>query len=384
MRVVVLAPAYVPAHKAGGPVPGIVGAVAQLAGHEVHVLTGDRDLGDAVPYPAPYSGTTEVDGTPVTYLPPLSWSGRRAWAGALRRVRRAEVVYTNSLMSKGFSLLPLIMLFLTGWRGQLLVSPRGELAPSALALGASAQKRWWLAILRVTRAAWRLGGSATTWVVSSERERQDVERAFPGARTEIVPEQLRPATEPGAERQPRASVLRVVTVGRVAPVKGIDDLVRGLAHVRTAVRLDVLGLLEDSDHVALVQSLVHRLPSHVEVRLHGAVTPDQVERALGSSHLFALLTRGENFGHAIGEALRAGCPVLISDQTPWTGVAAARAGIVLDRETCTAPPDVGAAVQAFADMDDEEWEAWSRRAAEQVGGQRPARSLADVLSGRTG
>ena len=33
--------------------------------------------------------------------------------------------------------------------------------------------------------------------------------------------------------------------------------------------------------------------------------------------LFLLPTRGENFGHAIFDALEVGLPVLISDQTPW-------------------------------------------------------------------
>jgi glycosyltransferase involved in cell wall biosynthesis len=30
---------------------------------------------------------------------------------------------------------------------------------------------------------------------------------------------------------------------------------------------------------------------------------------------------GENFGHVIVEALSAGCPILISDRTPWRGLA---------------------------------------------------------------
>ena len=33
--------------------------------------------------------------------------------------------------------------------------------------------------------------------------------------------------------------------------------------------------------------------------------------------MFFLPTRGENYGHVIFEALAAGVPVLISDQTPW-------------------------------------------------------------------
>ncbi|PKH37930.1 Glycosyltransferase involved in cell wall bisynthesis [Nocardioides alpinus] len=364
MKVVVLAPAYVPAHKAGGPVPGIVGAVDSLRDHQVHVLTSDRDLGDTAPYPAPHVGTVEVDGTPVTYLPPLSWRARGAWRAALRTVRAADVVYVNSVMSQGFTVLPLVVMALTRWRGRLLVSPRGELAASALALGSPWQKKVWTGLLRVSRSAVRFGGSPTVWVVSSEREQADVTRMFPGARSAVVPERLRPVgSSPAAPRPPRGEQLRVVTVGRVAPVKGIDDLVRGLAHVRTPVRLDVLGLLEDAEHVAVVRTLVDRLPDHVEVRLVGAVGPEQVEEALRTSHLFALLTRGENFGHAIGEALRAGCPVLISDQTPWTYVGASGAGVVLDRAACGSPEAVGAAVQAFADMADAEWDARSAHAA---------------------
>ena len=34
--------------------------------------------------------------------------------------------------------------------------------------------------------------------------------------------------------------------------------------------------------------------------------------------LFFFPTRGENFGHIIVESLAAGCPVLLSDRTPWT------------------------------------------------------------------
>lgn len=42
--------------------------------------------------------------------------------------------------------------------------------------------------------------------------------------------------------------------------------------------------------------------------------------------LFFLTTLGENYGHAIVEALSAGCPVLISNQTPWNDIASRDAG----------------------------------------------------------
>jgi glycosyltransferase involved in cell wall biosynthesis len=36
--------------------------------------------------------------------------------------------------------------------------------------------------------------------------------------------------------------------------------------------------------------------------------------------LFLIPTLGENFGHVIFESLAVGCPVLISDRTPWRGL----------------------------------------------------------------
>jgi glycosyltransferase involved in cell wall biosynthesis len=38
---------------------------------------------------------------------------------------------------------------------------------------------------------------------------------------------------------------------------------------------------------------------------------------LSQHDLFFLPTLGENYGHVIVEALQAGLPILISDQTPW-------------------------------------------------------------------
>ena len=34
-------------------------------------------------------------------------------------------------------------------------------------------------------------------------------------------------------------------------------------------------------------------------------------------HFFILPTLGENFGHVFIEALAAGCPLIISNRTPW-------------------------------------------------------------------
>jgi glycosyltransferase involved in cell wall biosynthesis len=59
-----------------------------------------------------------------------------------------------------------------------------------------------------------------------------------------------------------------------------------------------------------------------------------VRSVLAEHDLFFLPTLGENYGHAIVEAMSVGTPVLIADTTPWRGLEGDGAGwdIPLDRK----------------------------------------------------
>jgi glycosyltransferase involved in cell wall biosynthesis len=50
---------------------------------------------------------------------------------------------------------------------------------------------------------------------------------------------------------------------------------------------------------------------------HGELSPADIPHSMREAHFFYLPTRGENYGHAIVEALQYGRPVIISDRTPW-------------------------------------------------------------------
>ena len=72
-----------------------------------------------------------------------------------------------------------------------------------------------------------------------------------------------------------------------------------------------------------------------------------------------LPTTGENFGHTILESFMAGCPVIISDQTPWKKLA--QAGIGLDIPL--KDPDVfRAGIEHFAALGPVDFEVYSDKA----------------------
>ncbi len=74
------------------------------------------------------------------------------------------------------------------------------------------------------------------------------------------------------------------------------------------------------------------LPENVQVEYRGNLPNERVAETLFGYDFFFLPTLGENFGHAIFESFSAGCPVLISDQTPWRNLAEQHLGwdIALD------------------------------------------------------
>ena len=87
----------------------------------------------------------------------------------------------------------------------------------------------------------------------------------------------------------------------------------------------------------------------------GEVPNDEIEQVLIAHDIFALPTKGENFGHAIFESLAAGRPVVISDQTPWQGLSQWKSGwdISLDN-----PAKFTEVIRQFSSMDQEQLNEW--------------------------
>jgi len=100
-------------------------------------------------------------------------------------------------------------------------------------------------------------------------------------------------------------------------MKNLLEALRIVALVRVPVQFDIFGPREDRAYWQTCERAMANLPPHVQARWMGRVAHEDVPAILSRYDLFLLPTLGENFGHAIVEALAAGCPVMISDRTPW-------------------------------------------------------------------
>ncbi|MEP6692933.1 MAG: glycosyltransferase family 4 protein [Gemmatimonadaceae bacterium] len=315
---------YLPGFKGGGPLRTIANIVEQLGDeHEFRIVTRDRDLCDEAAYAEiQVDAWQRVGKGHVFYASP----SRMSWAHFRRMLTKTPhaALYLNSLFSPVFTF-PIVLMRAVGAipRRRLIVAPRGELSPGALAIR-PARKRAYLAIAR----SLDLFGDVT-WQASSEYEARDIRAAFPNAERRggeiVIAPDLLPALDgiplTNARREPKRSrELCVIFLSRLTRKKNVDGALRILAGFGERVQVDIYGPLEDEPYWAECLEQIAALPPNVSVSYRGSVAHEQVPAVMAAHDLFFFPTHGENFGHVIVEAMAAGCPVLITDQTAFRGL----------------------------------------------------------------
>jgi len=305
---------YLPGFKGGGPIRTIANMIELLAADvEFAVVTRDRDLGSSAPYHSAKIGKWQQVGEGLVYYADPRSFGIRAVLNGCKN-RRADIIYLNSF----FGFRSSISIYLA-WRFQksaakLLIAPRGEFSLGALSVK-YIKKLFFLRVSRILglyRDVW--------WHASTAREAEDIVRLFPFARERIYIA-TDPVSIPPDKRQlwPRKipGELRIAFISRISRMKNLDGLLTILAGVNRKVRLAIYGPLEDEAYWKHCKKIIQSLPSTVSVEVGNHLDPSDVSDTFAKYDLFAFPTHGENFGHVIFESLRAGTPVLISDQTPW-------------------------------------------------------------------
>jgi glycosyltransferase involved in cell wall biosynthesis len=350
--VLVLSPYYLPARRSGGPVQSLSNMVAHL-GEEFRfqVLTRDREFDDRSPFPDVRAGAWHrVGKADVRYLAPaeLSFGGwRRHLCGT-----PCELLYLNSFFSPSSTIKPLLLRrFGLLPRLPFVLAPRGEFSPGALAIRAR-KKRAYLAL---TKAIGLYDG--LLWHASNPLEEGDIRRCIGQGCRVIVSPYLWPAESrgeaSGVRRQEEQDLLssrltphalrlkppkhpgklEIAFVSRISRKKNLHGALRMLHGVEGDLQFNIYGSIEDEAYWAECRDLIRMLPPNIRVQWHGALDHADALAAMRQNQLFYLPTLGDNFGRVIVEAMLAGCPVLISDQTPWRNLAERGAGwdLPLDR-----------------------------------------------------
>jgi glycosyltransferase involved in cell wall biosynthesis len=358
-RILVICDYYLPGFESGGAMRTLVNMVDRLSDRfDFCIVTRDHDGPlDRTPYQTvKIDDWNEVGSARVFYL-------SRANIG-LRRIRKIvaevgpDIIYVNSFFS------PLTVAVLTLRRlGRLdrtpvVLAPEGEFSPGALTVRSLKKALY----LRIAKSLHLLQN--VIWKTASETEADDVRRLFPSARNIFVAPNLPPrhilaGYDQGSKPEKHPGRARFVFLSRYARKKNFNWLLELLSGVQGALEIDIWGPIEDPDYWKQAQELMADLPPNIRLEYCGTVRNEDVPDTLFGYHFFVLPTLGENFGHVFIEALAAGCPILVSDRTPWRQLVEKRVGWDIPLES----PDAWiSAINDSLRMGDDEFGIMSRAA----------------------
>jgi glycosyltransferase involved in cell wall biosynthesis len=357
-RILALNAYYLPGYKGGGSIRALVNLIGHLKeDFEFVVATDAHDLQEPEPYSARERGEVIAsEGYEIHYF-----SGRWELMRGLHRLLKEpwDLLYLNSAFSPGYSILPLLLNRMKGRRKvPVVLAPRGEFIDDNLQSHASKliKKRVFLGLARA------LGHYAgVCFQATSQEEAKGILALGLGENRITLAPDLPPKSSCAGSIWPAktSGELRVVFVSRIVPGKNLHFALEVLRGVQAPVNFDIVGPIGDEAYWAGCQRIMATLPGHIRVRHLGPVPHTEILQVFASHDLFLFPTQAENNGYVILEALLAGCPVLLSDRTPWRGLRELGVGWDLPLEN---PAAFGAALDELAALSSEEHNALRERA----------------------
>lgn len=239
------------------------------------------------------------------------------------------MVYLNSLFSISFTLFPLWFYKAQQKRPKLVLAPRGMLGAGALNIK-PLKKSIFLAVSKAIGLY-----KSIHWHATAEEEKQEIIKHFnPSIPVQVIPNIAYSSSLSWESIKPyklTQNTRRFLFCSRISPKKNLLTLIAWFQKIKMPYTLSVVG---PSDDVEYYKKCVALAGSNPNIQFLGEKKPEELSTIYLKHDFFILPTRHENFGHVIIEALLHGCPIIISDQTPWRNLVQENIGwdIPLDQE----------------------------------------------------
>lgn len=328
-KVLILADYYLPGFRAGGPIRTLASLVEELGDEfDFTILTRDRDVNDEKSFAHLDAQHRAVMGkAKVQYLESTHFL---ALYKAIKK-ESCDVLYLNSIFSKSFSVQVLLLRFLKLIKPSFtILAPRGELSKNALKIKKMRKSNY----LRLAKILGLYQG--VVWQAASEQERSDIFAAIKNPYRICIandmPDMSLNRGLPSVKTK-EDGILRLVFLSRITPIKNLQFALSTLSKTRNNIEFDIYGPICDEACWQECLSVMRNMPVNVTARYCGEVEPDNVVFIISRYDAFFLPTCGESFGHVIFEALLAGCPVIVSDQTQWRDLTVKQIGWDLPLES---------------------------------------------------
>lgn len=356
-KILIFTAYYSPAVKGGGPIQSIRNLTDNLSDYfEFYIITGDRDLGDDSPFEniSPNRWTI-VENSKVLYV-----NKKKLELGKLIDVVKQidfDLIYLNSFFSFKFSILPLLLTkFKVIASKPVLLAPRGEFSQGALNLK-KGKKRVYIYLVKLLRTY-----KSVYWHATAREEENDIKRTINNDAYIRVASNL---TADYSELKYTKSIkkveghLKIIFLSRIHPKKNLLQAIKLMKNLTGNVEFSIYGPIEDSNYWDKCNDAILDLPDNISIQYKGVISHENIINTFNKHHIFLFPTLGENFGHVISEALIGGCPLIISDQTPWRNLEQSGVGFDINLSN---NEEFMRRLQFFVNMNNSEFELYSKNA----------------------
>jgi glycosyltransferase involved in cell wall biosynthesis len=339
MRIAHINPSFSPATYYGGPTESGRALVRALsdAGADVRVLTTDAN-GPRERVAVETGREFAQDGYRIEYARRvLPESVAPGLALALReRIAWADVVHLTAVYN--FTTLPALAVA-RALHKPVIWTPRGAHLRWQGSRKVAAKRLW-------DRACRELAPAHFAVHATSEREAEAVRVAMPGVRAVVIPNGIEIPEAAPHRVDPR---LRLLFLGRLDPIKGIDRLLAALAELALPNAREWVLRIAGTGDSAYRDGLERAVPRDIRTRVEwlGDVRGEDKAQLFQDTDLLVLPSHSENFGMAAAEALAHGVPVIASKGTPWAGLEEHHCG----RWTENTPTALAEAIRSLATED---------------------------------
>ena len=239
---------------------------------------------------------------------------------------------------------------------KVILSPRGELLDSAV----MHKGKWygWLKTIMFTIMRLAYGKRVLYHATSLEEEESIRKYMGQASRIVLIPNYM---ILPKRVEIVKSEADYLLYVGRLNHLKNIDIILKGLAKSKAFLSGNCSFKLAGEKNGEYYQNLVEQtkeLGLSEKVEFLGLVTGEDKDRLYAGAKCLLLMSKSENFGNVVLEALSQGTPVIASTGTPWQALCEKKAGWWI-----TADPDsVFECLDSLLSMNVDEYKAMREQA----------------------
>ena len=355
MRILIVVSGYFPAQNYGGPPVSILN-FCRLMSHDIdcYIVTSNHEYGSKAELKGIGEGWQLQGNAHVRYLKESEM--RVPYFQKILDEVKPDWIYLNSIfdMKRTYPFLSLA----EQKNIRALIAPRGELCKNAFK-----KKYKKIPYLWALKKYWK--SRLISFQSTSEEETEAIKKILHISPDRIllldniptIPDFLHICNDK------RSGELFLVFLSRIHPKKNLIFALNCIGQLHGNIRMAIYGPLENPDYWNDCLQIIANMPGNVQVSYQGVVKHAEVYNVLSGYQVFFLPTLSENYGHVIAEALLAGLPVMISDQTPWNDVNKAEAGWAISLNNQKEFIDN---LQKLVDMNGVEFQRISRNAIEFV------------------